>query len=83
MPFSWKDQKIKARLKQIQRCTQLATCNQEWGSQHPELKKEILNKSITKKVELEKYIDKMLDRKFNYGATPKSTLVPKRFNRVV
>ncbi len=81
--FSWRDQKEKTGKKLYQRCIQLASCNEQWGIQHPELKKEILNKAVIKKVELQKFIDKQLELKFKYGEIPKSTIVPKRYNRVV
>ncbi len=51
MPFSWVNAKLKAREKFEYRVSKLAKSNPDFKVAHPELVKEILNKSITNKVE--------------------------------
>ncbi len=78
----WAIQKEKTRKHLLARYTSLASANHDFGVQHPNLKKEILNKSIQNKVELKKFINDMLDKKFKYAQLPKDSVVIKRFNRI-
>ncbi len=83
MTFSWKNQKLKTELHLLQRYTSLATANSDFAIQHPELVKELLNKSLSNKVETKKFIKDKLGKKFKYGEIPKPSVIIKRMNRVV
>lgn len=82
MPFSWSNAKLKAREKFQYRCEKLATSNPDFKLAHPELVKELLNKSIQNKVETKKYCQKVMDRKQKYASMPPPSVVIKRYNRV-
>jgi len=79
--FSWQQDKINARKKQMARAMSLAHCNPDWIAQHPNLAKELLNDSIKVKVETQKYVDQKVDRSLKYGTVPKPSVIIKRYNR--
>lgn len=81
MTFSWRNSKIKAKAKKYERLVHDAD-NPDFKSQHPELSKELMNKSIINKVETKKYLDKIMDKKFKYAERPKPSVIIKRYNRV-
>ncbi len=83
MAFSWANQKIKTKKHMLQRMKQLANHNPDFAIKHPELVKELLNKSLSNKPETIKYINKKVGKSFKYGETPKPSVVIKRYNRNV
>ncbi len=82
MAFSWANSKIEARQKLQYRCEKDCD-NPDFKAKHPELSKELMNKSIINKVETKKYVQKIMDRKQNYASRPKPSVVIKRYNRSV
>lgn len=81
MPFSWQERKKLARETMYRRCVQDCD-NPDFKAKHPELAKELMTKSIINKVETLKYVNKIMDKKLHFSEKPKSTVVPKRYNRV-
>ncbi len=83
MTFSWANPIIKAREKKYSRCLLLAIHNKDFQVSHPDLVKEITNKSIQNNVETKKYVNKIMDKKLKYAERPKPSVVIKRYNRIV
>ncbi len=83
MPFSWQHQYLKIPKKLTQRYNSLITGNPEWVVKHPNLAKEFLNKSITNKIEMKKFVDEQVLLRTKYGKVPKPSVIIKRYNRVV
>ncbi len=82
MPFSWKHQYEKQEVMLLRRYTSLANSNPDFRIKHPNLVKELLNKSINNKVETKKYIKDKVIKQRNYARTPKDSVVIARFNRI-
>ncbi len=66
----------------MQRCGSLAISNPDFKIQHPQLVKELLNKSIQNKVETKQYIAKMVEKRFKYAQIPRPSVIIKRYSRV-
>ncbi len=81
MPFSWKNQLLKYEIHLLARSKRLCVMNDDFMSKHPELSREAELGNTD--VEIKKFVKKEVLKKQKYGKVPRSTLVAKRYNRVV
>ncbi len=81
MGFSWKNQIAKREKKLLYRVEKLAIVNPDFKAAHPELVRE-LETGVTR-VEIKKYVKKIMDKSMKYGQVPKPSVIVKRMNRVV
>ncbi len=81
MPFSWANQKDKTQKHLLARYILLAKSNIDFQVRYPDLAREI-EKGVSL-TETKKLVDKVIKKHFKYGQTPKSSIIPKRMNRIV